>query len=183
MVMDISIDGTVCDKFQYMINHSNSLVSQESIMASSSLLPSSYLTLQENVREIIKIEDMVPISSNDSHFLSNTTEDSKDVYPFDGGDYMSDEPEICSTLFSLKTHPILHQRSEKPYQCDKCDKRFTMKRYLKQHQTTHSNEKPFKCDKCGKQFSQKSYLKRHQILHTGEKAFKCDVCDKKIFAK
>ena len=92
----------------------------------------------------MKIEEVVSISINDSHFLSGTTEDLKYIYPFAGEEYMADKPGICSTPFPLKTHPVLHERPEKPYQCDKCDKWFTMKRYLKQHHTTHINEKTFK---------------------------------------
>ena len=55
--MDISIDGTDCNVFQYIVNHGNSWISEEIILTSSYLLVSSYLTSQENVREVIKIED------------------------------------------------------------------------------------------------------------------------------
>ena len=69
--MDISIAGTEHNVFQYILNHGNSWVSQESIMAYRKHLVSSYLVSQQNVREIIKIEEMDHISDDDCHCLSN----------------------------------------------------------------------------------------------------------------
>ena len=181
--MDISICGTTDDNvFQYMVSHGNSWILHESIIVSNNFQVTSYLASQENVREIIKIEEMLPTSDNDQSFYGDT-EDSKDVYTSCGEDYITYESEICSTQFPSKTHPMLHERlqkTEKPYKCDQCDKQFAMKAILKQHQVIHKKEKPFKCDQCGKQFSQSSYLKQHKFIHTGENAFKCDQCDKRF---
>ena len=73
--MDTCIAGTEHGVFQYFINHGNSWISQESIMASNSFLLPSYLLSQENIREIIKIEEMDSISSDDGHCLIGTSED------------------------------------------------------------------------------------------------------------
>ena len=77
--MDISIAGNDHDLFQYMVNHGNSWIAEENIMASSNLLVSSYLTSQENIREVIKIEDMFPISGDDPSF-SGAMEDAKKMF-------------------------------------------------------------------------------------------------------
>ena len=86
--MDISIAGTDHDVFRYMVDHGNSWISEESIMASSNVLVSSYLVSQENIREVIKIEEMLPISG-DGQCFSGATEDSKDVYTFYGEEYIT----------------------------------------------------------------------------------------------
>ena len=132
--MDTSIAATDYNVFQYMVSHGSSWISKESIMAYSKLLVSSYLTLQENVREVIKIEEKSPISNDDPPF-SGATEDTKDVCTFDGEESIAYKSEICS-----KTRPMLHERlhkTEKSYKCKKCHQQFKMKKYLKQHQTIH----------------------------------------------
>ena len=67
---------------------------------------------------------------------------------------------------------------EKPYKCDVCGKRFSVKDILTTHMRTHTGEKPYKCDVCGKWFSVKDTLTTHMRTHTGEKPYKCDVCGK-----
>ena len=77
--MDTSVGSTDHNVFQYMISHGSLWISEESIMTSNNiLLLSSYLTSQENVREVIKIEEMSPISGDNPCF-SGATEDTKDV--------------------------------------------------------------------------------------------------------
>ena len=71
---------------------------------------------------------------------------------------------------------------EKPYECDICKKRFSLKGSLTLiHQRTHTGEKPYECDVCKKIFPQKGNLLRHKQAHTGEKPYECDVC-KKMFS-
>ena len=147
--MDKCMAGTDCNVFQYMVNHGNSWVSQESIMASNSLLLSSHLASQQTVREIIKIEieEMDPTSDDDDgHYFSASTEDSKDGHTFDEEEYMACKSEIYNTQIPTTT------LVENPCKRDKYDK--SMKKYTKQHPTAHTGKKCFKCDECGKQFSQ-----------------------------
>ena len=61
-----------------------------------------------------------------------------------------------------------------------CQRTFTAKCSMEQHQRVHDNLKPYICDHegCGKAFSQPSNLARHMRLHTGEKPFACSFCDK-----
>ena len=89
--MDMCITGTEHDAFQYMLNHTNSWISKESIMESNSIALSSYLLSQENVRELIKIEEMDPTSGDGGCCSRGTTEDSKDVYNFCKEEYMAHE--------------------------------------------------------------------------------------------
>ena len=182
--MDMCITGVEHDVFQYMLNQGNSWISEESIMESNSILLSSYLLSQENVRELIKIEEMDPTNAHGGCCSSDATEDSKDVYNFCGEEYLAHESEISSVQFPSKTELMFYKRphqSEKPYKCNKsCDSQFAIKKNLRQNQITHTEEKRFTCDECGKQFSQISHLKQHQLIHTGEKAFKCDECGKQF---
>ena len=72
----------------YMLNHKNSWISQESITTSNSFLLSSYLLSQDNIRLLIKIEEVDLINGNISCCSNGATEDSKDVYNFYGEQYI-----------------------------------------------------------------------------------------------
>ena len=171
--------GTEHKVFQYMVNHGDSWISGESILESNSTMLSSYLFSQENVREVIKIEEMDSTSGDGGCCSSSVADDSKEIYNFYGKEYKARNSEISSTLCPSKTHERPHE-TEKPYKCDTCGQQFTLKIYLKQHQTVHTGEKVFTCDECGKQFSRIGNLKRHQLIHTGEIFFKCDECGKQF---
>lgn len=79
----------------------------------------------------------------------------------------------------LKTHMILH--SDVEHRCQECDyttkKPYLLTRHIITH---HSMEKPFECDKCQKKFKLKRALTVHiQQAHTDAvKTFKCNFCDK-----
>ncbi|XP_045573488.1 uncharacterized protein isoform X2 [Salmo salar] len=60
--------------------------------------------------------------------------------------------------------------ADKPYACPTCGRRFAKVKYVKQHQTVHTNERPFKCKLCYKSFSRLSNLIRHRSVHNEEKS-------------
>ncbi|CAL8390222.1 unnamed protein product [Boreogadus saida] len=87
----------------------------------------------------------------------------------------------CMKRFSLKGKLKTHMRThtdKKPYGCDQCMKRFSLIGKLKTHMRTHTGEKPYRCDQCKKSFGRKGHLKMHIRTHTGKKPYKCDQCVK-----
>ncbi|GMR57456.1 hypothetical protein PMAYCL1PPCAC_27651 [Pristionchus mayeri] len=100
-----------------------------------------------------------------------------------------------STRDGLTEHALAHlegDESRQPYKCSKCDKRFTSKQVLKNHERTHFSlddprRKRFKCDTCGKRLSTSSTLRKHKLAHQREKGvnlpYACDSCDKSFVSK
>ena len=86
--------------------------------------------------------------------------------------------QCSSRSTSLKEHERTYYRGEKPFNCPKCDKNFSLAGHLKEHDRTQTGEKPFKCTKCAKSFSTSSYLKNHEKIQSGEIPCKCRNCDK-----
>ena len=87
----------------------------------------------------------------------------------------------CDKAFSidndLKVHMYEHF-DEKPCQCNQCDKSFSMHSDLKKHMYKHTGEKPYPCNQCDKAFPIHSDLEMHMNEHTGENRLQCNQCDK-----
>ncbi|XP_047039888.1 uncharacterized protein LOC124644508 [Helicoverpa zea] len=106
---------------------------------------------------------------------------------------------------ALYSHVKLHS-TELPYQCELCDYKCKIKKYLTRHvkkthtaptgnqcavcgkcfhfecklrvhMRVHTGEKPYKCSECDKAFSSSYSLSGHKLIHTGEKPYQCQFCD------
>ena len=73
---------------------------------------------------------------------------------------------------------------QKPYQCDICEKSFTMKSDLRRHvATVHNKERPFQCPQCSKTFGQSGSLKTHVSVVHNKESFQCSKCSKTFTRK
>ena len=90
--------------------------------------------------------------------------------------------QYCTQLFrhrySLKRHEQMHK--EKPFECQKCNNRFTNESSLTLHHKFRHTHKPHSCTICDKRFDQMANLKRHYLVHTGEKPYSCKFCPQKF---
>ena len=68
--------------------------------------------------------------------------------------------------------------------CKECGKVFKKRGTFIAHKRSHYDEyKPFECDKCSKRFSSESVLERHVLRHDKAKPNSCDVCEKSFYKR
>uniref|UniRef100_A0AAX7T7B6 Zinc finger and BTB domain containing 32 n=1 Tax=Astatotilapia calliptera TaxID=8154 RepID=A0AAX7T7B6_ASTCA len=67
-------------------------------------------------------------------------------------------------------------RGEKPYQCQHCPKKFSLKHQLDTHHRVHTGEKPFECRLCGQRSRDYSAMIKHLRTHGGAAPYQCTVC-------
>ena len=93
----------------------------------------------------------------------------------------------CGESFKTKDELTTHAKDKceeidenKRHQCELCNKAFSNKAGLMQHQRVHSLEKTHVCEECGKSFKTKYHLQRHLTTHSSEKPFQCQECNKQF---
>ncbi|XP_018407111.1 PREDICTED: zinc finger protein 665-like [Cyphomyrmex costatus] len=130
------------------------------------------------------IEHIVAKHYDDERYKSN-----KDLYT--GG--VSYKCGTCSKAFKKKTHLTKHERThngEKPYQCEFCEKTFSLNQNRRLHMVSkHYNDEryksnkdlytggvSYKCGTCNKEFMQKSILRVHERTHIRKQPYLCEFC-------
>ncbi|XP_061144770.1 zinc finger and BTB domain-containing protein 16-A isoform X2 [Syngnathus typhle] len=65
---------------------------------------------------------------------------------------------------------------ERPYQCQHCPKKFSLKHQLDTHHRIHTGEKPFECRLCGQRSRDFSAIIKHLRTHGGASPYRCTLC-------
>ena len=68
------------------------------------------------------------------------------------------------------------ERSERPFSCDFCDKKFKQKDKKRVHERSHTGEKPYACTFCGRTFARRDFKTNHERIHTNERPYSCRFC-------
>ena len=85
---------------------------------------------------------------------------------------------------NFKYHVLVHHTSdsEKPFQCDICQKGFVTRAVLKDHMNTHSGDRPYKCEFCSKTTANSANCNKHmRESHPDE--YKALLADRRAKAK
>ncbi|XP_055306135.1 zinc finger and SCAN domain-containing protein 5B-like [Sitodiplosis mosellana] len=77
---------------------------------------------------------------------------------------------------NLKMHMLTHT-GERPFPCNICEKRFTLKHHLQRHLKTHPDEYPFSCSVCLKRFKRNDERSEHEATCDGRR-YECYLCKK-----
>ncbi|XP_061144772.1 zinc finger and BTB domain-containing protein 16 isoform X4 [Syngnathus typhle] len=76
----------------------------------------------------------------------------------------------------LRCDPASLTSGERPYQCQHCPKKFSLKHQLDTHHRIHTGEKPFECRLCGQRSRDFSAIIKHLRTHGGASPYRCTLC-------
>ena len=92
---------------------------------------------------------------------------------------------VCNKKFSRKSSLYQHNKTKHDEynlnNCKICLKVFATKYLLDVHSRVHTCQKPFVCSTCGRGFTRKSNLQTHKTTHSKERKHKCDICTEERF--
>ena len=108
--------------------------------------------------------------------LNHTTHGGR-IFPCSICDYISGSNRV------LKRHVVENHSTERPFECDKCGKRFSNKIYLGKHLSVHEEVRKYECSFCGKKFKYKKHVNVHEKIHRQEYTAECEICDAKFVQK
>ncbi|XP_055629990.1 zinc finger protein 420-like [Toxorhynchites rutilus septentrionalis] len=89
--------------------------------------------------------------------------------------------ELLDAKIIAETHNanVVVVDGQKRFQCDKCDRSYTLFSSLRKHQNLHTKSNAFVCSKCGRAFIKASSLALHERRNHDENAnFSCEGCGK-----
>ncbi|XP_077634445.1 zinc finger protein 64 [Crocuta crocuta] len=81
----------------------------------------------------------------------------------------------CTMKGNLKSH-IRIKHSGNNFKCPHCDFLGDSKATLRKHSRAHQSEHPEKCPECSYSCSSKAALRLHQRVHCADRPFKCQYC-------
>lgn len=118
-------------------------------------------TKESDKLNLSKVKIQLPKSEAPIHTDNTETKDEIKLFPAISEEHLREAAKI-----GFKAEAI--------HQCFECGKCFTRKHSMSVHMKIHSD--PFKCSYCEKVFSQRGHLVEHERKHTGEKPYACADC-------
>ncbi|XP_053667795.1 zinc finger protein 420-like [Anopheles marshallii] len=93
----------------------------------------------------------------------------------------SDELQEAKIQSEIHDTKVIVNDGQKRFQCQSCDRSYTLLSTLRRHQNVHTLENKFECKYCGKVFSKSSSLTMHEKRNHDENSpYRCDVCCKQF---